>query len=157
AASAYSTTDGVLYSYIAVPTDSTYGRFERIPESAEGFPTAVARDGNGDAWLAWWKYYDGLFWVHTYTKATCSAPEVRDSSGKPELRWVLSEPAPGSMWTVLRSLSGAPESAVARVEAGKGLELAWRDSDLPADAHASYRIRRECLDVRYQWLSATSV
>jgi hypothetical protein len=154
---AYSVRDGVVSAYVNVPADNGYGRFQRIPDSEEALNvSAVTRDENGDVWLAWWKYYDGLFWVHTYTRATSSTPSLHESDGRPFVTWTLSEPAPGSMWSVLRSANGGPESPVARLTATDGTNLAWTDHDLRADASARYRLRRECRDVRYQWISQAS-
>lgn len=156
AGAAYSVRNGLVFAYVNVPMDSGYGRFERIPDSEEGVIWGVTRDDNGDVWLAWWRYLDGLYWLHTYTQATCSTPALRESRGRPELTWTLSEPAPGSVWSVLRSVKGGAESPVARLAAADGLELSWTDRELPADASARYRIRRECRDLRYQSLSEPS-
>jgi len=153
---AYSTSGALEFIYVNVPTQDGYLRFERIPHSDGGLTPSVARDENGDVWLAWWKFLDGMFWIHSYTRATCSTPTLSERAGRPHLEWSLSEPAPGSVWSVLRSLDGNPEDEVARLTAPQVGGLSWTDSGVPAGARARYRIRRECRDVRYQWLSEAS-
>ena len=153
---AYSDRNALERLYVNIPTDSGYGRFEIVPGSEGGFPTAIARDDNGDVWVAWWMFLDGMFWTHTYTSASCSTPTLDDSGGRPHLRWTLSEPAPGSYWSVLRSLDGGSELVVARLAAGPAAEMSGSDTSLPAAARATYRIRRECVDVRYRLLSESS-
>ena len=156
AGDAYSDRNALEFVYVDIPTENGYGRFERIPDSDGGIAPAVTRDENGDVWLAWWKILDGMFWNHTYTRATSSAPRLTELAAHPKLSWTLSEPAPGSYWAVLRSLDGGTESVTARVSAAAGLEMAWNDTTLPSSARAVYRIRRECHDVRYQAWSEPS-
>ena len=153
---AYSTENGLEFVYVNIPTDSGYGRFERIPDSAGGFPSAVTRDDNGDVWLAWWKFFEGMFWVHTYTHATTSALQLAEAAGRPQLSWTLSESAPGSFWSVMRSADGGPEAPVARLSAPEGLAMSWTDLEAPKSSRLVYRLRRECRDLRYQWLSEAS-
>lgn len=156
ASMAYSSEDGLEYVYANVPSEAGYGRFERIPDSAGGLPPIVTRDDNGDVWLAWWKFYDGMFWVHTYTHATASTPRLSEAAGRPQLSWALTERAPGSIWLVMRSADGGPESPVARLSAPEELAMSWTDLDAPKSSRLIYRLRRECRDVRYQWLSEAS-
>jgi len=82
--------------------------------------------------------------------------------------WSLSEPVPGSWWTVqrlgghARAAPGGParvESGadgsfedVARVRAGEDSYLSWVD-DSPPGGLLRYRIRRDCVDKHYEWLS----
>ncbi len=59
-----------------------------------GYPS-VARDRNGDAWIAWWGYDTPgiqLHWMHSYTRATASQPTVTNIGGRLEVHWSLSEP-----------------------------------------------------------------
>ncbi|MEQ1831549.1 MAG: T9SS type A sorting domain-containing protein [Candidatus Eisenbacteria bacterium] len=153
---AYSDRNAILHTYVNIPTDQGYGRFEMVPGTEELFPIAIARDDDGDVWIAWWTFFDGMFWSHTYTSVNCSTPTLGDSGGRPQLRWTLSEPAPGSYWSVLRALNGGGEQVVARVAGGVATEMSWSDTSLPSGARATYRIRRECVDVRYRLLSESS-
>jgi hypothetical protein len=151
-----------------MPSDSVYGLAEELEGSyTDGRPT-VARDANGDVWVAWWAYYRGVSWVHTYTRAITSAPRVSGAGRQRALGWTLSEPAPGSWWTVQRSGAQvsrrgpgrAPPRArvddefedVARVRAGDSSEMSWTDPSPPAGV-LRYRLRRDCADKRYEWLS----
>jgi hypothetical protein len=142
----------------------------------------VTRDLNGDVWVAWWKYFDGMFWSHSYTTATTSAPRVTGTGRSRTVTWTLSEPAPETWWAVLRSqprhelqaqqsassgsvvdvdqnASGGTPTAdgegfelAARVRAGAATEMSWTDTSRPGGP-LSYKIRRECMDKRYEWLS----
>jgi hypothetical protein len=153
---------------VCVPTDSGYG----VAESLEGVPggvlPSVARDRNGDVWVAWWEEFGPLRWQHSYTSALASAPRIVGAGRHRALAWSLSEPAPGSWWTVQRSGGharagpGGPPRAengadgsfedVARVRAGEDSDLSWVD-DSPPGGVLRYRIRRDCVDNRYEWLS----
>lgn len=149
-----------------IPSDSVYGVAEELEDSrTDGIPT-VARDANGDVWVAWWAYYRGTSWVHTYTRAITSAPRVVGAGRHRALAWTLSEPAPGSWWTVQRAggyrprrFGGPPRAPedetfdeVARVRAGEDTEMSWTDDSPPA-GRLRYRIRRDCVDKRYEWMS----
>lgn len=153
---------------VCVPTDSGYG----VGESLEGVPggvlPSVARDRNGDVWVAWWEEFGPLRWLHSYTSTVTSVPRVVGAGRHRALAWMLSEPAPGSWWTVQRAgghaqhQPNAPPRAdngadgtfedVARVRAGDAVGMSWEDDSPPA-GHLRYRVRRDCVDTRYEWLS----
>lgn len=149
--SAYSTSTGAETVCACVPTDSGFTVADNLENSDGGLPVIV-RDLNGDAWVAWWRYFDGMFFTHTYTVATSSAPVVEGAANSRTITWVLSEPAPETWWAVLRAEPGGAFEAVARVRAGHSLELSWSD-DLVSTGPLRYRIRRESVDKRYEWLS----
>ncbi len=133
-----------------VPTDSGWSRAEELAGSHGGLFPTVARDLNGDVWVAWWGYRavgGGAFWTHTYTAATSSTPVVTGAARRRVVSWTLSEPAPETWWAVLRSRTGAPFESVARVRAGPGLAMSWTDTSPPGALR--YKIRRECVDTRY--------
>lgn len=150
-----------------MPTDSGFTLADELEGSrTDGCPT-VARDANGDVWVAWWRYFQGMYWTHTYTKAVAGAPRVVETGRRRVVGWTLSEPAPGSWWTVQRSGRHGPRRPtwqprawdaeglfedVARVRAGNTVEMAWVDDSPPAGV-LQYRIRRDCVDRRYEWLS----
>jgi hypothetical protein len=67
--------------------------------------------------------------------------------------WTLSTAAPGTWWAVLRGRPGQPFAEVARVRATQSLQMSWTDTTAPAGG-VLYKIRRESVDVRYQWESA---
>jgi len=152
---------------VCVPTDSGYGVAESLEDVPGGVLPSVARDRNGDVWVAWWEEFGPLRWQHSYTSAMASAPRVIGAGRHRALAWSLSETAPGSWWTVQRSggharaQPGAPRGEsgadgsfedVARVRAGEGSDLSWVD-DSPPGGVLRYRIRRDCVDKRYEWLS----
>lgn len=141
---------------VCVPTDSGWTVADQLENDAEGVLPTVARDLNGDVWAAFWRYHTpGIFWTHTYTRAICSRPIASQSSEGRLVRWTLSEPAPETWWAVLRAEGEAPFEPVGRVRATGDIELSWLDgSPVAGDVH--YRIRRECVDARYQWLSEVS-
>ena len=150
-----------------MPSDTGFTLADELEGSlTDGCPT-VARDTNGDVWVAWWRYFQGLSWTHTYTSALATAPRVTGAGRERTISWALSEPAPGSWWTVQRCGNHGPRPLgwrprvwdadgefldVARVRAGEGLEMAWIDDSPPAGV-LRYRIRRDCVDQRYEWLS----
>jgi hypothetical protein len=139
---------------VCVPSDSGYPRGEEGPGTDDAMYLDALRDAHGDVWLVWQTEFDGLFWTHTYVTATASAPRFDGSTDRPRVQWALSEPAPGSDWTVLRALAGGAYEPVATIRAGPGTALAWVDSAAPTGEVLRYRIRRECLDARYQHESA---
>lgn len=151
--SAYSTRTGRNVICVTCPTDSGYPVAEELPQINGGFLASPARDENGDIWLAWWKYYDGAFWIHSYTNVTIIDAIV---SGSPFLRnvsWTLSGPAPQSWWSILRADEGDTTFAlVGRVQAGSTTAVTWSDSST-TDRTYQYRIRRDCKDLNYQLLS----
>ena len=146
--------DFAYYIWVAFPTDSGFGVGERIPGSWEGVEPSVVRDENEDVWVAWWRFYDGIYWTHSHSTENSSVPVIDEESLRPRLHWTLSGPAPGTWWGVMRSADGAPPERVGRVRAGPGTEMSWADSSAPAAASLRYAVRRECRDVRYQVTSA---
>jgi hypothetical protein len=143
---------GALTICACMPTDSGFTVADELDNSlTDGVPT-VARDANGDVWVAWWRYYRGMYWTHTYTSATSGAPRVVGHGRNRAVAWTLSEPAPESWWAVLRARGDEPFDQVARVRAGPGAEMSWADASPPAGV-LRYRIRRESVDQRYEWLS----
>jgi hypothetical protein len=125
-----------------------------------GWPPAILRDRFGDVWVA--LAYEGPFgnegmdWNHTYTSVTSTAPVVTRHWKATILHWRLSGPAPGSHWTVQRAHGrGDFEDVTSVSPSGGEVLLSWVDED-PPRGHLRYRVRRECEDVRYQWLSPES-
>jgi hypothetical protein len=114
--------------------------------------SGIARDENGDVWIAWWRHFFPTYWRHTYTAVTAGTPVLTEADGMPTLHWTLEGPAPGSWWAVMRSVDGGPYERLARVEAGAGVEMVYTDA-APPKAMLRYRIRRESVDTRYEWLS----
>lgn len=148
---------GVEYVYVSWPTDSGWTRGEQIPGSAKGGAQQLTLDENGDIWIGWWKYFDGILWTHSYATATSSAPSIAEQEGHPRLSWKLSSRAEGTWWGVMRARGEGEWERVARVKAGADSLMAWTDSTAPADERLRYAIRRECRDTRYQVTSAEGV
>lgn len=147
--------NGVEYLYVAWPNDSGWDVAEQVPGSATGGGQVIARDENGDAWLAWWNYVvGGILWTHTYVTATCDTPVVGERQAKPLVSWNLSEAVPESRWSVWRSSGGADFDSIGVVTAARDTAMSFADSTAPSDAPLRYRIRRESKDVRHRWLSA---
>jgi hypothetical protein len=139
---------------VAFPTESGWTDGEEIPGSENMFLTPlVARDRNGDVWATWrMRDFTTNRWTHTYVHATCSPPVVAGEGRSRVLTWTLSETAPESWWAVLRSRNGGAFEEIARVQAGRDLNVAWAD-DSPPTGVLRYRIRRESVDSRYRWES----
>jgi hypothetical protein len=135
-----------------IPSDTGFTEAVDLGYTREGLDPTVARDRNGDVWVAWWSYSGGTYWTHSYTIATSSPPRLSATGGTRTVAWTLSEPAPETWWAVLRAVNGGAFESVGRVRAGPSLEMSWTDSPPPA-ALLSYKIRRECLDTRYVWES----
>ena len=146
----YSTSSQIL---VAFPAANGYSIGEFVPGSYEGVLPSVVRDQYGDVWITWWQEYQATWWTHTYTRATASTVQIKNHGPTRTLAWTLTEPAPGSWWTVLRSRNGDAETSVARVQAGDGTLVTWTDNSLAAD-NLKYRVRRDCLDTRYIWTSS---
>lgn len=146
--------DVAWYVWVSFPTDSGFGVGERLPGSWNGHSPRCLVDENGDVWVSWWRDWDGLYWTHSFCTATPSAPTVGEEAGRPQLRWSLTEPAPGTWWAVLRSTDGGPTEPVARIRAGAGVEMTWSDSMAPTGVVLRYSIRRECRDARFRITSA---
>lgn len=141
---------------ISFPTDSGWAIGEEVPASGAVVDPTVARDRNGDAWVAWWRIgCCGTFFTHTYVSVTSTPPRIMGAGRHRVLSWSLSEPAPESWWTVLRARNRGPFEEVARVRAGKGLELSWSDTSPPRGV-LRYKIRRESVDSRYLWESGST-
>lgn len=138
---------------VAVPTASGYTNGEEIPGSQGVYGTPmVTRDRNGDVWAAWQRLNGGVFFTHTYCSATASRPVIQGAGRHRRVSWTLSSPAEGSRWTVLRSRDGASFDSVACLRASGQTTMAWQD-DSPPRGLLAYRIRRESVDKRYEWLS----
>lgn len=150
--SSYNGDNGSEEICVCVPSDSGFTVADNLVGSEDGLLPVATRDRNDDVWVAWWKYYDGMFWTHTYTVATCSAPRITATAGQTSVAWTLSEPAPGSYWAVLRASGEGSFEEVARVKASSSLEHSWADTSTPPGT-VRYRIRRECIDRAYEWLS----
>jgi hypothetical protein len=140
---------------IAFPTDTGWTQGEEIPGSDGLFLTpTVAVDRNGDAWVSIDpRFSNGVLFTHTYAKATTSIPKILGSGPTRTVSWTLSEQAPGTWWAVLRAKPGQPFEEVARVQATKDLQVGWTDPGAPPGV-VLYKVRRECVDVRYRWESA---
>lgn len=133
-----------------VPTDSGFGACDDLGGNG-GLPM-IARDRNGDVWVAWWGYGITASWLHTYTRATASTPVVMGAGRNRVVAWQLSEPAPETWWAVLRARDEGEFEPVARVRAGASAAMSWRDGSPPRGV-LRYRIRRESVDKRYEWVS----
>jgi hypothetical protein len=83
-----------------------------------------------------------------------SSPVAQQQGSSVLVRWNLTETAPETWWAVLRQTADGTYEPIARVRAGNSIEMSWLDQTAPAGAR--YRIRRECLDKNYEWLSDPS-
>jgi len=135
---------------VCVPTDSGFPVAENLENSDFGTAPVVARDRNGDVWVSWWTEYDGwMYWLHSHTTTTASKPLVMGSGQARLVKWTLSESAPGSWWAILRARKEGSFEEVGRIKAGSAVDMNWADSSAPAGV-LRYKVRRECLDIRYQ-------
>ncbi len=148
---AVSSRNGLTSVCVCVPSDSGFPVAENLEGSDQGLGAQVARDRNRDVWVTWWAP-NGMGWVHTYTKATASAPTILGAGRDRAVTWTLSELAPGTWWAVLRARNEGPFEEVARLRAGPGVEMSWTDDSPPAGI-LRYRIRRESVDAAYRWES----
>ncbi len=148
--------NGVEHLYLAWPNDSAgWYPAEQVPGTAKGIAPQVARDENGDVWLMWLDLLRlQLSWRHSHTHAVTDTPRAGEDRGRPRLRWNLSEPAPGSYWTIWRATGAGDFEQVARLAAGSAAAMEFVDAAPPAGVALRYRVRRECKDVRYRWTSA---
>ena len=137
---------------VSVPTKQGYPVGENLPGTDDAIYAEAVRDSLGDTWLVWRTWDNGMFWTHSYVRATARSFSLEHRGRHHKLTWTLDEPAPDSWWTVLRSRNDGPFEEAARVQAGDGLELSWADRS-PRRGHVRYRVRRDCLDTRYQWES----
>jgi hypothetical protein len=147
--------NGRAVGALAFPSETGWAWGDEIPGSENIFTTpSVARDRNGDAWLVWMKNREGgNIFTHTYNKALSSTPKILNSGPSRVVSWALSESAPETWWAVLRARPGQSFQEVARVRAGQDVHMTWTDTAAPPGA-LLYKIRRESVDVRYQWESA---
>ncbi len=146
--------DGVERLYVSWPNAAGWDTANAVPGATRGGHQRVARDENGDVWLAWFTFSGGIYWTHTYTTAICDTPRAGEASGRPAIHWTLDRPAPESWWTLWRSADGSQFEQLARLEAGPSQEMSYADSTAPSGKSLRYRVRRECKDVRYRWTSA---
>jgi len=102
--------------------------------------------------LAGWDFWTGMFWIHTYNRATAENVRIEGHGRNRRIAWTLSEPAPETWWAVLRARGREDFEPVARVRAGPGLDMSWTDTSPPAGL-LRYKIRRESVDRRYEWES----
>jgi len=138
-------------------SESGFPLATQLVSTPDAAPPRLAADRNGDVWVAWFtEALRGMYWYHSYVRATAASLTAIGSTAARTVRWTLSEPAPGSWWAVLRAPPGGAFEEVARVPAGDGVEVAWRD-DAPAPDTLRYRVRRESVDRRYEWLSDETV
>jgi hypothetical protein len=157
--------DGAPFSLsLSVPTDSgEYPVAENLEDTYWIAQGTVIRDINEDVWVVWWnEWLEGMFWTHSAVRATAVHLRVERSgrATRPHeprdhrrlLRWELSEPAPGSYWAVERAAWGGAFTAVARLRAGQEPAMSWEDPE-SMRGPVRYRVRRESVDRRYEWLS----
>lgn len=138
----------------AFPTPTRWTPGYEIPDSGNQFlsPT-VARDLNGDGWFAWKLLGQRIVkWTHTYVKATASKPWF-SGPNSPVINWALSEPAYESRWTVLRAIGSGDFEPIASAIATEDTLMSYADTSAPAQQRIRYRIRRESVNRRYEWLS----
>ncbi len=144
---------GVGVICACVPTDSGWTLADEVAQSEEGVGPTVARDVNGDVWVAFMRFFgNGVFWLHTYTSATSSTPSIHRTGSGRRITWNLSEPAPETWWAVLRAINDGEFEVVARLRATAETQMSWTDSSPPGGV-LRYRVRRESVDKRYEWLS----
>jgi hypothetical protein len=139
------------------PTTSGWGSADDLQGTDSGVLPSVVRDRNGDVWIAFFKYVQtGIFWLHTYTHAIASTPQVVvHGNGLATVSWNLSESAPESWWAVLKEDGAGNFIPTARLQAGSGLTMSWTDSSATSGT-LRYEVRRESVDIRYQWTSNPS-
>jgi hypothetical protein len=137
---------------VATPRDSGWSPGEVVPGTEGGFIPTVARDRNGDVWLAWSDPDSvGAFVVHTYTSVVADTPRLTRRGSSDHLAWQLSGVAPGSRWSVDRADGTGPFSVVGRLVAGDAVDMEW--SGPAGRGPVRYRIRRDSIDARYAWMS----
>jgi hypothetical protein len=152
---ASSSTTGVTSVCVSVPDATGFTTAINLPGTEQAIAPVIARDANGDVWVAW-EAAAGMGWAHTYTRATTTRPTVGVIGKGRIINWSLSEPASNSWWTVERSQDSGPYQAVARLKAGPQTNMVWLDT-APAPGALRYRIRRDCTDAAYVWFSEESV
>ncbi len=154
---AYNYSNGARAVCVCTQDESgSFGLAEVVPGTDNTANASIVRDRNGDTWVAWWTHdLQGMFWTHSAVRATASDLRVVKAGPRPLLVWTLTEPAPGSWWTVLRSVEGQTFEPVGRVQAGATVAMSWTDDRVSGHVRKTltYRLRRDCLDKRYEWLS----
>jgi hypothetical protein len=142
---------------VAIPSGGGQYTTEYIPEADGVAEARIVRDVNDDVWLAWWNIeLEGMFCMHTVVRATATNMRVRARGQRVDLSWSLTEPAPGSVWSILRSSDGETYEAVGRLRAGATTEMRWSTPTTNWRSRRGallYRVRREAVDKRYEWVS----
>jgi len=138
--------------FVAIPWNQTYLEPEELATTEDVQFLFAAPDRNDDVWIGWWGSSRGMIWTHTYTRAVATSPTVGGEGSTRVLNWSLSEPAPGSSWSVLRARGMGPFEDVARLQAGNDRLMSSTDAS-PPEGILRYRVRREHVDARYRWLS----
>jgi hypothetical protein len=148
------TVHGRYFLCASFPSDSEVTTAEELPFGSTAFTWTVGRDANDEIWIAWWNYQPGgtTDWVHTYSPATVTRVRASGSGRSRTVSWDLSESAPRTWWAVLRSDGTGPFERVARIRSTPALTMSWVDT-APPRGRVHYRIRRESVDKRYEWLS----
>lgn len=137
---------------LSIPSASGFGVGQPLATPTDAFGPHFTVDRNGDVWVVWYTFeFKGMYFMHTYTRAIAGAPVVTGTSDRRTIGWTLSEPGPGSWWAVLRSLGGDVFEEIGRVQAGPDAGLTFLDTSRAAGP-LRYRVRRECVDKRYEWL-----
>jgi hypothetical protein len=140
---------------VAFPDSAGWPRGEEVPGSDGAFVPAVARDTLGETWVAWVRDRSTDAWViHSRVTAQAESLTARAGATGTVLGWTLTEPAPGSVWSVWRVSADVGAREVGRVQAGSGSRLRWSESRPPPRGVVRYRVRREALDARDRWESA---
>ena len=145
---------GVGLLYVSWPTDIGWEVAEAVPGSFGAGLQQLVLDDNDDLWVAWGSLTGGIYHTHTYVRAECDTPRAGESAGQPRIQWRLTEPAPGSFWSVWRSVAGASPLQAGRIQAGESLAMSFVDTAAPAGEVLHYSIHRECADSRHRWQSA---
>jgi hypothetical protein len=145
---------GVVASF---PNDHGWEPGDQFYSSGYGAVPTIGRDRNGDAWIAWSESFQPFRYTHTHTSATTNAPSIEVDQGHPKLTWTLSNAAPETWWAVIRKKGSGNFESVARLQAGASLSMSWTDPEIQLGwvqrDDITYRIRRESVDLRYEWLS----
>lgn len=142
---------------VAIPDSARWRAGEEVPGSDGAYIPSVLRDRYGETWVAWVKDRTADAWiVHTRVVTTAESLSVTvPTSGRPCLSWRYSTPAPGSEWSVWRSIDGGPEQEAGRVRAGADAHASFCDPRAKAaNERVRYRVRREAVDTRDRAWSA---
>lgn len=138
---------------IALPDSIGWSLGEEVPGSEGAFIPSVARDWNGDVWVAW-SHLDrsGVYIARTRVSATAESIQVQRRGSRDVVRWRLSASAPGSWWEVLGTKGTGAAAIAGRVRAGAAVEMSWEGSTR-TPAYDSYRIRRASVVRTDAWTS----